>query len=287
LLGNKPFLVLAHHLTKNGIALLRYDDRGVGRSKGSFGKATSADFATDVNAAVQYLKTRKEIDVKKIGLIGHSEGGMIAPMVAAESKDIGFIVLLAGTGVPGKDIIILQQQLIAKAEGGASEKDLAETAAFTEEIAKIVTSGKDEKTVSTEFIDFLKSTWQKLPDSSKQVYGTEAVFLMQSSQMNTPWMRYFLSYDPASALQKVRIPVLALNGSKDLQVWPTQNLPAIEKALKNAGNKKYTVKELPGLNHLFQECTTGAPSEYEKIEMTMAPGVLELVTTWIREQTKM
>ena len=287
LLGHKPFLVLADHLTKNGIAVLRYDDRGVGRSKGNFGKATSADFATDVNAAVQYLKTRKEIDVKKIGLIGHSEGGMIAPMVAAESKDIGFIVLLAGTGVPGKDIIILQQQLIAKAEGGASEKDLAETAAFTEEIAKIVTSGKDEKTVSTEFIDFLKSTWQKLPDSSKQVYGTEAVFLMQSAQMNTPWMRYFLSYDPASALQKIRIPVLALNGSKDLQVWPAQNLPAIEKALKKAGNKKYTVKELPGLNHLFQECTSGAPSEYEKIEMTMSPAVLDEVTNWIKKQARM
>ena len=287
LLGHKPFLVLADHLTKNGIAVLRYDDRGVGRSKGNFGKATSADFATDVNAAVQYLKTRKEIDVKKIGLIGHSEGGMIAPMVAAESKDIGFIVLLAGTGVPGKDIIILQQQLIAKAEGGASEKDLAETAAFTEEIAKIVTSGKDEKTVSTEFIDFLKSTWQKLPDSSKQVYGTEAVFLMQSAQMNTPWMRYFLSYDPASALQKIRIPVLALNGSKDLQVWPAQNLPAIEKALKKAGNKKYTVKELPGLNHLFQECTSGAPSEYEKIEMTMSPVVLYEVTNWIKKQARM
>jgi fermentation-respiration switch protein FrsA (DUF1100 family) len=287
LLGHKPFLVLADHLTKNGVAVLRYDDRGVGRSKGNFGKATSADFASDVNAAVQYLKSRKEIDGKKIGLIGHSEGGMIAPMVAAGSKDIGYIVLLAGTGVPGKDIIILQQQLIAKAEGVASEKDLAETAAFTEEIAKIVTSGKDEKTVSAEFIDFLKSTWQKLPDSAKQIYGTEAVFLMQSAQMNTPWMRYFLSYDPATALEKIRIPVLALNGSKDLQVWPAQNLPAIEKALKKAGNKKYTVKELPGLNHLFQECTTGAPSEYEKIEMTMSTQVLDIVTTWIREQNRM
>lgn len=284
LLGHKPFLVLADHLTKNGIAVLRYDDRGVGKSKGNFGKATSADFATDVSAAVQYLKTRKEIDGKKIGLIGHSEGGMIAPMVAKDTKDIGFIVLLAGTGVPGKDIIILQQQLIAKAEGVVSEKDLAETAAFTEEIAKIVTSGKDEKTVSTEFIDFLKSTWQKLPDSSKKIYGTEAVFLMQSAQMNTPWMRFFMAYDPATALEKTRIPVLALNGSKDLQVWPAQNLPAIEKALKKAGNKKYTVKELPGLNHLFQECTTGAPSEYEKIEMTIAPGVLDEITRWIKER---
>lgn len=284
LLGHKPFLVLADHLTKNGIAVLRYDDRGVGKSKGNFGKATSADFATDVSAAVQYLKTRKEIDGKKIGLIGHSEGGMIAPMVAADTKDIGFIVLLAGTGVPGKDIIILQQQLIAKAEGVVSEKDLAETAAFTEEIAKIVTSGKDEKTVSIEFIDFLKSTWQKLPDSSKKIYGTEAVFLMQSAQMNTPWMRFFMAYDPATVLEKIRIPVLALNGSKDLQVWPAQNLPAIEKALKKAGNKKYTVKELPGLNHLFQECITGAPSEYEKIEMTIAPGVLDEINRWIKER---
>lgn len=286
LLGHKPFLVLADHLTKNGIAVLRYDDRGVNKSKGNFGKATSADFATDVDAAVQYLKTRKEIDAKKIGLIGHSEGGMIAPMVAARSKDIRFIVLMAGTGVPGKDIIILQQQLIAKAEGVYSEKDMAESAAFTEEIAKIVTSGKDEKTVSKEFVDFLKASWQKFPDSTKKIYGTEAVFLMQSAQMNTPWMRFFLAYDPATALEKIRIPVLALNGSKDLQVWPGQNLPAIEKALKKAGNKKYTIKELPNLNHLFQECTTGAPSEYEKIETTIAAVVLDEITNWIRKQTQ-
>jgi len=138
--------------------------------------------------------------------------------------------------------------------------------------------------VSIEFIDFLKSTWQKLPDSSKKIYGTEAVFLMQSAQMNTPWMRFFMAYDPATVLEKIRIPVLALNGSKDLQVWPAQNLPAIEKALKKAGNKKYTVKELPGLNHLFQECITGAPSEYEKIEMTIAPGVLDEINRWIKER---
>ncbi|HSF46636.1 MAG TPA: alpha/beta fold hydrolase [Chitinophagaceae bacterium] len=286
LMGHKPFHVLADHLTKNGIAVLRFDDRGVGKSKGNFATATSADFATDVHAAVQFLKSRKDIDPKKIGLIGHSEGGLIAPMVAASSKDVSYIVLLAGTGVPGKDIVLLQQQLIAKAEG-ASEKDIIETETFTKDLLNIVSSGKDDKTTSAELTEFLKSTWQKLPDSSKKQFVNEAVFIMQSSQLNSPWMKYFLTYDPAIALQKIKIPVLALNGSKDLQVSPAQNLPAIEKALKKAGNNKYQVKEMPGLNHLFQECTTGAPSEYEKIEMTMSPAVLELVSSWIQQQARM
>jgi fermentation-respiration switch protein FrsA (DUF1100 family) len=286
LLGHKPFLVLADHLTKNGIAVLRYDDRGVARSKGNFQTATSADFATDVSAAVQYLKTRKEIDAEKIGLIGHSEGGMIAPMVAAQSKDISYIVLLAGTGVPGKDIILLQQELISKASG-VSDADIATNTAFMKNLLNILSSGKDEQTTTAELNSFLKTSYQELPDSIKKQTGTESSFLMQFNNMNTPWMKYFLSYDPATALGKLKIPVLALNGSKDLQVWPAQNLPAIEKALKNAGNKKYTVKELPNLNHLFQESKTGSPTEYEKIETTIAPAVLDIVTEWIRTHARM
>jgi uncharacterized protein len=286
LMGHKPFLVLADHLTKNGIAVLRYDDRGVAKSKGNFQTATSADFATDVSAAVQYLKTRKDIDAKKIGLIGHSEGGMIAPMVAVQSKDISYIVLLAGTGVPGKDIILLQQELISKA-AGVSDADIATNSVFMKDLMNILASGKDEKNTTAELNDFLKSSYQSLPDSIKKQTGTESAFIMQFTKMNTPWMKYFLTYDPATALGKLKIPVLALNGAKDLQVWPAQNLPAIEKALKKAGNKKYTVKELPNLNHLFQESKTGSPSEYETIETTIAPAVLDLVTEWIRSQARM
>ncbi|HLO80845.1 MAG TPA: alpha/beta fold hydrolase [Chitinophagaceae bacterium] len=283
LMGHKPFLVLADHLTKNGIAVLRYDDRGVAASKGNFQKATSADFATDVSAAVQYLKTRKEIDGKKIGLIGHSEGGMIAPMVAAQSKDISYIILLAGPGVPGKDIIILQQELISRA-GGVSDTDIATNTVFMKNLTSTLASGKDEKTSTAELNDFLKTSYQKLPDSIKKQTGTESAFIAQFSSMNTAWMKYFLTYDPAIALQQLKIPVLALNGSKDLQVSPAQNLPAIEKALKKAGNKNYTVKELPNLNHLFQECKTGAPGEYSEIEQTMSPVLLNEVANWIKKQ---
>lgn len=286
LMGHKPFLVLADHLTKNGIAVLRFDDRGVAASKGNFQKATSADFAKDVDAAVQYLKTRKEINAKKIGLIGHSEGGMIAPMLASQSKDVSYIVLLAGPGVSGKDIIILQQELIAK-QAGTPENEIRENSDFTKTLLGIITSGKDEKTVSTELNEFLKTSYQKLPDSTRKKIGSESAFLMQFNSMSSPWMKFFLSYDPAIALEKLKIPVLALNGSKDLQVWPAQNLPAIEKALKKAGNKNYTIKELPNLNHLFQESGTGAPDEYEKNEQTMAPAVLDIISKWIKEQVRM
>jgi alpha/beta superfamily hydrolase len=186
LVGHKPFLVLADHLTKNGIAVLRYDDRGVAKSKGNFQNATSADFAADVSAAIQYLKTRKEIDGKKIGLIGHSEGGMIAPMVATGSNDVSYIILLAGTGVPGKDIIILQQELISKASG-VSDADIAINTAFMKDLMNILTSGKDEKTTTADLNDFLKSSYQKLPDSIKKQTGTESAFIMHSKD-ESPWM---------------------------------------------------------------------------------------------------
>ncbi len=286
LMGHKPFLVLADHLTKNGIAVLRYDDRGVAKSKGNFGTATSADFATDVSAAVKYLKTRNEIDAGKIGLIGHSEGGMIAPMVAADSKEIGFIVLLAGTGVPGKDVLLLQQEMIAKAAGG-SEDAIQSNAALMKDLMAILTSGQDANTVNDKFSQRLKQAYLELPDSTKKQTGFEGQFMMQYARLNTIWMKFFLSYDPATALQKLKIPVLALNGSKDLQVSPGQNLPAIEKALKNAGNKQFIIKELPNLNHLFQECKTGAPSEYAEIEQTMSPVLLNEVSGWIKSLLRM
>lgn len=280
LMGHKPFWVLADHLTKNGFAVLRYDDRGIAKSKGTFKGATSADFSRDVMAAVSYLKTRKEIDPKKIGLIGHSEGGLIAPMVAAQSKDIAFLVLMAGPGVPGKDIIQLQGELIARSMG-APEADIKASGDIMKEIMNIITSGKDSNVLNNEFKTALTRRYQNLPDSVKKDLP-ETVFYNQYAVLNEPWMKYFLAYDPATSLHKIKIPVLALNGSLDLQVSPSQNLPTIKQALDKARNKKYLIKELPGLNHLFQEAKTGSPAEYADIEQTLSPVMLKEMTDWLK-----
>ncbi len=281
LLGHKPFLLLADHLTRNGIAVLRYDDRGVAKSKGKFSSATSADFAKDVLAAVSYLKTRKEIDPKKIGLIGHSEGGLIAPMVAAQSKDIAYLVLLAGPGVPGKDVILLQEQLISKSLG-TSAADMKASGDLMKQLLDILTTGKDSAAVNKEFKTAISHAYQNLPDSTKKKFGSESVFISQYAALNEPWMKYFLVYDPSTSLKKIKIPLLALNGSLDLQVSPAQNLPAIKQSLDKARNKKYKIKELPGLNHLFQEAKTGSPNEYAGIEQTLSPIMLTELTNWLK-----
>ena len=281
LVGHKPFLVLSDHLTRNGIAVLRYDDRGVGKSTGNFNAATSVDFSYDVEAAVAYLKTRKETDLKKIGLIGHSEGGMIAPMVAARNRDVSYIVLMAGTGVKGRDILELQVELLSKA-AGAGDAEAKKEAKQIREISDIITMHGDSAVIMSAFQAYINNAYANLPDSiRKQVSRPQ--YAMQYARLNTPWMKYFLTYDPATALEKIKIPVLALNGSRDLQVWAPQNLPAIEKALKKAGNKKYVIRELPGLNHLFQECKTGGSDEYGEIEQTLSPVLLGEITAFIKK----
>jgi pimeloyl-ACP methyl ester carboxylesterase len=281
--GHRPFLVLGDYLTRQGIAVLRYDDRGVGKSTGSFATATSTDFASDAKAAVAYLKTRKEIRADKIGLIGHSEGGVIAPMVAAESKDVAFIVLMAGTGVPGDQIILEQAALIAKAMG-TSEKEVQEARAINRKAFDIIESGKDSATVASELRTLLLSAANTTAPTDTQT--NEARINGQIKQITSPWFRYFLAYDPRPALMKVRCPVLAINGEKDLQVSPKQNLPEIEAALREGGNTDFTVRELPGLNHLFQTAKKGTPDEYTEIEETISPTALTLIGDWILERCK-
>lgn len=286
LLGHKPFLVLADHLTKNGIAVLRFDDRGTFESKGNFKTATSMDFATDVEAALDYLLTRKEILKKKIGLIGHSEGGIIAPMVAAKSKNVNFIVLLAGTGIPGDQLLLLQQELIGKASG-ASDADLQQSQKINKGAFDIVTKSTNTDKLAAELTDYLKKAL--VSDSTAKVPAgmTEAEFInAQVKQITSPWMVFFLKYNPAIILEKVKCPVLALNGEKDLQVPPKVNLDAIKRALEKGGNKHVTARELPNLNHLFQECGTGSPDEYSKIEQTMSPVALDEIAKWILTQVK-
>jgi len=286
LLGHKPFLVISDHLTKNGIGVLRFDDRGVGKSEGEFKTSTSADFATDVESAVAYLKTRKEIDKKKIGLMGHSEGGLIAPMVASQSEDVSFIVLLAGTGLRGDSIVLLQQALIAKADG-ASDSDIEETTdAFTKAVDIVMKSDDDQK-LKTDLTNFINKLIEDDPSAEIPSGMTREEFVSaQVNEISSPWMKYFLKLDPAIALEKVKCPVLAINGEKDLQVPPRENLEAIKKALVKGGNEKVTTVELPNLNHLFQECETGSPKEYANIEQTFSPTALNIILDWIKAQTK-
>ena len=286
LLGHKPFLVLSDYLTRNGIVVLRFDDRGIGASTGDFKTATSADFATDVEAGVAYLLTRKEIDKKKIGLIGHSEGGIIAPMVAAKTKGVSFIVLMAGTGIPGDQLLLLQATLIGRA-AGVSEEDLEKTRAINRGAYDLVIQSKSTEQLNKELTAYMRAyieqvlkddPAQKLPEGTT----IEQVVKVQVDGLISPWMQYFIKYDPSIILEKVKCPVLAINGEKDLQVPPKENLEAIKTALAKGGNKKVTTVELPGLNHLFQECTTGSPDEYATIEQTISPVALTTMVEWMQ-----
>ena len=278
LLGHKPFLVLADYLTKKGIAVLRFDDRGVAKSTGDFQKATTLDFAKDVQAGVDYLRTRKEIDKSKIGLIGHSEGGVIAPIVAGNSNDIDFIVLLAGTGIRGDKLMLLQKEKIERQMGVPESEIRKGQEIFKGAYALVLASSENDTNLKTKINSYFKLQFgDKM--SEAQISGL-------TSQITSPWMVNFLKFDPFTALEKVKCPVLAINGDKDLQVSADENIKAIKDALAKGGNKKATVKIIPNLNHLFQECKTGSPDEYAMIEQTFSPTALEEISKWILVQVK-
>ena len=286
LFGHKPFLVLADYLTRNGIAVLRYDDRGTASSEGEFSTATTYDLSTDTEAAVEYLQTRKEINKTQIGLIGHSEGGIIAPMLASRSKDIAFIVMLAGPGVPIDELLYKQQELIGKASG-MSDEDIKKTKTINQGIFELIKQSNDTAKLKTDLTAYLQKV-MKEDTISKRSEGMsdEDIIRQQVSQISSPWMSYFIKYDPAVALRKVKCPVLAINGEKDLQVSPAENLEAIKIALSEGKNKKSTIKSIPGLNHVFQTCETGSPMEYGKIEETFSPVAMMEVSNWIKKQVK-
>jgi len=284
--GHRPFLVLSDYLTRQGIAVLRVDDRGVGGSTGNVSQATTEDFAGDVLTGVEYLKNRKEIDSSRIGLIGHSEGGIIAPMVAVKSPDVAFIVLMAGQGITGEEISYLQSDLIYRAEGVDNET-IAHNEVLLRKMYSVVKEEQNNTAAEEKLREILRA---EMANTSEQKIESsdhsEAVIDAQVTSLTLPWMRFFLTYDPRPTLMKVKCPVLAIAGEKDLQVPPEENLEAIDEALKAGGNKDYTVKELPGLNHLFQTAKTGSPSEYSKIEETISPAALEIIGNWISEHTQ-
>jgi len=290
--GHKPYWVLADYLTKNGIAVLRVDDRGTGKSSlgTDINDKTSRDFSYDVEASLNYLETRADVDKKHLGLIGHSEGGMIAPMVAVRRKDVAFIVLWAGPGVSGARILTEQSAGALKAKGMDSisveaykKLHFAILSLFTtsatqadldQQIPPVVEAWKKDQTqkILTD-LNVPNATMKDIEKGYDSMYGSA-------------WLRFFISYDPATALSKVRCPVLALNGEKDTQVNAAENLSRIKEILAKSGNKDVEVKALPGLNHLFQTAKTGDVSEYEQITETMSPIAMNIICSWIKLHTK-
>jgi uncharacterized protein len=289
ILGHKPFLLLADHLTKKGFAVLRFDKRGIHQSTGNYSQADTDDFTDDALAAVAFLKTRSEIDSERIGLIGHSEGGIIAPMAAVKSVDVAFIVLMAGTGVNGEEICFEQAKLM-QLIGGATEEAIAADRKLRTAILGIAKAVEDPEEGIKQCLDAAlkhlaenpapesKSGWEFTADNVEKV--------LEYFGKQWRWFRHFLILDPAVALKQVRVPVLVLNGELDLQVSPRQNLPVIAKALEEGGNTDYQIVELPKMNHLFQTCETGSLSEYLTIEETISPKVLDLISDWLLEKTK-
>ncbi|WP_339614595.1 alpha/beta hydrolase [uncultured Winogradskyella sp.] len=280
MMTHRPFLVLSDYLTRKNIAVLRYDDRGFGDSTGDFSKATTADFAEDVLSAVRYLKSRKDIDSKNIGLIGHSEGGIIAPLAANQTSDISFMITLAGTGIPGSEVSVMQSKSLRPfpvPDEATFEKNVRksiEIASSDDEISK------KRKELKAHNNTYLAPILKSLGASDKNI----SIFIKKETEgVLKPWNTYFLNYNPADEFEKLSIPVLSLNGSKDIQVNATVNQDAIQNALIKANNKNYKIVELENLNHLFQECTTGKMNEYKTIEQTLSPIALKEISKWILE----
>ncbi|GHM99048.1 alpha/beta hydrolase [Cytophagales bacterium WSM2-2] len=288
---HKPFAVIADHLTKNGFAVLRVDDRGKGKTTGDVKNATTADFANDLEVAIQQLKSRKEINSKKIGLIGHSEGGMIAPLVASRNKSVAFIVLLAGPGIPIPELLAEQSEAMMKIAGVNGEALSAYHDMYKKEIVAIPNATTKEAAVQSAVSIF--RTWQKATPKEIVVKTTTVTDSTSTSafinnlvnQFYSPWFRYFLLFDPQPILQKLTCPVLALNGEKDVQVLAKSNLAGIKSALQKS-KSTFEVRELPGLNHLFQTCSTCAPSEYFGLQETFSPTALDAITDWLKKTVK-
>jgi fermentation-respiration switch protein FrsA (DUF1100 family) len=271
--GHRPFLVLADYLTRHGIAVLRFDDRGIGASTGDFAVATTPDFVSDALAAVAFLQARPEADPEKIGLVGHSEGAIVAPMAANRGGEVAFVVLLASTGVNGRELLVMQAKAMNRA-AGLPEAVIEQRAEVQESLLDVVASAESDSVAAEQAGAIL---------AEAGLTGDAAEGQIRS--LLSPWMKHFLVYDPLPELRELSIPVLALNGEKDTQVPPTENLLPVEEALREGGNPDVTVEVLPNLNHLFQTAETGLPAEYAGIEETFSPAALEKIAAWILEKT--
>lgn len=270
LMNHRPFWVIADYCARHGIAVLRYDDRGVGGSDGEVMNATSMDFSYDAEAAFDYLRNRKEINATKVGILGHSEGGVINFMVSSRRPEVAFLVSLAGPSVNGIEVLKEQQAAILRASG-MTEEMVQFNGNANAQMFDIIETSNDREEADTLLRQLLKG-WGYNEELTEQTVG----------QMASPWMYYFLRYDPTDAIVKTNCPALLLNGTKDLQVIASQNLPGYEKIIAEHGKTNLTLRELPDLNHLFQHCETGSPNEYFEIEETISPEVLEMIVGFVK-----
>ena len=275
---HRPFLVLADHLTRHGIAVLRYDDRGVGESTGRFGEATTLDLAADALGAVTFLRNRTDIDPQRVFIVGHSEGGMIAPMVARDQSEVAGVVLLAGPGIPIIDLMRLQYRLFSLA-AGATVPQADALASMYHVIHEVLNAETDRITIYTR----IQAHYDGLSDADRALLG------WSRSQLNTviesrmtPWWRYFLTFDPVVYLSQIQVPILAVNGDADLNVTAAENLAGIEQATAMAGNDDVTLVEYPGLNHMLNRTETAAGGDSIALGETVNPAVLQRVTRWIQ-----
>lgn len=281
IMRHKPFLVIADYLTRQGIAVLRCDDRGTAASEGNHATATNEDLARDTEAAISYLRTRKEINTKKIGIIGHSAGGIIAFMVAAKDPSVAFVISLAGAGVKGDSLMLKQVELISKSQGMPDAIWQGMKPAVRNRYAILQQTDKTPAELQKElYADVTKTMSAEQLKDLNTIQQVSA----QISSMTSPWYLHFMRYDPAVDLKKLKCPVLALNGEKDIQVDATINLNAIQERITGNGNKDVTIKAYPNLNHLFQTCEKGTLTEYGQLEETISPEVLKDITEWIQKQ---
>lgn len=272
--NHKLFHVLADHLTRQGIAVLRYDERGIGESQGDFEGATSEDLAGDVAAAVRFLKGRPTIDTQKVGLLGMSEGGLIGPMVHTRFEPVDFLALMAAPSVSGGELLVEQAAQLLSARG-ASPSSVDSIRNEQQKIMEAIRTAPDSSAASHQVRSVLKQAGEKSDRLQSRV-----------GKLTDPWFRYFVRYNPTSALRQLDVPVLALYGSQDVQVPPEQNAGPMRRALRKSPSDDTTVRVLQGLNHLFQPAETGLPNEYAKIDTTMSPSVLQTISEWIRKQSR-
>ena len=286
LMEHKPFLVLADYLSRRGIAVLRYDDRGTAKSTGKFGGATTEAFARDASSAVEFLKTHERINPDEIGLAGHSEGGLIAPMVVGLRDDVAFVALLAATGVNGDDISLSQSEAMLRA-AGTPEEEIEIALAVNRAVFAVVGKAEAGADLTKELEQAIETVILTIPESIREeaAKNLRAEVPNLNRRLQEKWLRFFHSYDPRPALSNIKCPVLTIIGSKDTQVLPELNMPEIKKALMKGGNKDFDMVEIEGLNHLFQECETGAMGEYISIQETFNPEALSKIGDWIIEHT--
>jgi len=279
--GMKPFRIIADHFTRKGIAVLRYDSRGVGGSTGEVYQSTIFDFAEDTLAAIGYLKTRTDINPAQIGLCGHSQGGAVAPLAASQSKDVAFIICISGFGHIGEEIFIAQNEFIGRADG-AAEKEIKEYSKTYKLLFNLIRKGASEAKIKSELMTLNRKKIESKSEEEKRTLKSKVNCMV--NLFNSRWFKFFLDYDPKLALEKVKCPVLLIFGELDLQVPAEINKKSMVEALKRGGNNDYTVKIFPKANHLFQSAKTGSPSEYPNLAKEFVPGFLDFMSDWILQQ---